>query len=51
MLAGMGRFPDPTKGPLRLPERNQKRAHDSSAEQAEGFYPHAEYLKKLYKDM
>jgi len=50
MLAGMGRFPEASKGPLRLPARNQKRAHDSSEEQAAHFHPHAEYLKKLYKD-
>ncbi len=48
MLAGMGRFPEPTKGPLRLPARNQKRAREASDEQAEQFYPHAEYLNKLY---
>jgi len=49
MLAGMGRFPEPTKGPLRLPARNQQRARESSEEQAQQFYPHAEYLKKLYE--
>ncbi len=49
MLAGMGRFPKATKGPLRLPIRNQKRARQASEEQAQNFYPHAEYLKKLYK--
>ena len=50
MLAGMGRFPEPGKGSLRLPARNQQRARDSSEEQAKNFYPHAEYLKKLYAD-
>ena len=50
MLAGMGRFPEPGKGRLRLPERHQKRARDSSEEKAKSFYPHAEYLKKLYRD-
>ena len=50
MLAGMGRFPEPCKGPLRLPARHQRRARDSSEEQAKSFYPHAEYLKKLYAD-
>ena len=49
MLAGMGRFPEPTKGSLRLPVRSQKRARASSDEQAENFYPHAEYLEKLYR--
>jgi len=48
MLAGMGRFPEPGKGPLRLPARHQRRARDSSDEKARNFYPHAEYLKKLY---
>ncbi len=48
MLAGMGRFPEPSKAPLRLPVRHQRRARDSSEEQAKNFYPHAEYLKKLY---
>jgi len=48
MLAGMGRFPEPGKGPLRLPARHQRRARDSSEEQAKDYYPHAEYLKKLY---
>jgi hypothetical protein len=50
MLAGMGRFPEPGKGPLRLPARHQRRARDSSEEKAKSFYPHAEYLKKLYAD-
>jgi hypothetical protein len=50
MLAGMGRFPVPGEGPLRLPARRQRRARDSSEEQAKEFYPHAEYLKKLYSD-
>lgn len=49
LLAGMGRFPDPTKGTLRLPARNQKRARESSEEQAQHFWPHAEYLEKLYQ--
>ncbi len=48
MLAGMGRFPEASRGPLRLPARNQKRARASSEEKAEHFYPHAEYLKMLY---
>jgi hypothetical protein len=48
MLAGMGRFPEPDKGSLRLPARHQRRARDSSEEKAKSFYPHAEYLKKLY---
>ena len=48
MLAGMGRFPEPGKGPLRLPARHQRRAHDSNEEKAKSFYSHAEYLKKLY---
>jgi hypothetical protein len=48
MLAGNGRFPEPGKGPLRLPARIQRRARDASEEQAKNFYPHAEYLKKLY---
>ena len=48
MLAGMGRFPEPNRAPLRLPVRQQRRAHDSNEEQAKTFYPHAEYLKKLY---
>lgn len=48
MLAGMGRFPEPTKGSLRLPARNQKRAREASEQQAEHFYPHAQYLKTLY---
>jgi len=48
MLAGMGRFPAPTKGPLRLPARNQQRARAASDEQAGQFHPHAQYLKKLY---
>jgi flavin-dependent dehydrogenase len=48
MLAGMGRFPEAVEGPLRLPMRQQRRARDSGEEQAKGFYPHAEYLKKLY---
>jgi len=49
MLVGMGRFPAPTRRTLRLPARNQQRARASSEEQAEQFYPHAEYLKKLYQ--
>jgi len=49
MLAGMGRFPDASKGPLRLPARNQQRARTASDEQAAQFYPHAEYLEKLYQ--
>lgn len=49
MLAGMGRFPEPSKGPLRLSARNQKRARESSEKLAKQFYPHAEYLQKLYK--
>ena len=49
MLAGMGRFPEPNKGPLRLPGRNQQRARASSEEQAKNFYLHAEYLRKLYE--
>jgi hypothetical protein len=48
MLAGMGRFPEPSKASLRLPVRHQRRARDSSEEKAKSFYPHAEYLKKLY---
>ena len=48
MLAAMGRFPEPSKSPLRLPARRQRRARDSSEEKAKSFYPHAEYLKKLY---
>ena len=48
MLAGMGRFPEPSNGTLRLPARRTRRARDSSEEQAKEFYPHAEYLKKLY---
>jgi hypothetical protein len=48
MLTGMGRFSVPGEGPLRLPARRQQRARDSSEEQAKTFYPHAEYLKKLY---
>ena len=48
MLAGMGCFPEPDKGSLRLPARIQRRARDSSEEQAKTYYPHAEYLKKLY---
>jgi hypothetical protein len=48
MLAGMGRYPEPCQGPLRLPARRQRRARDSSEGQAKNFYPHAEYLKKLY---
>ena len=38
------------KGPLRLPARHQRRARDSNEEQAKNYYPHAEYLKKLYAD-
>ena len=49
MLAGMGRFPESSKGPLRLPARNQQRARTASEEQAEQFFPHAEYLEKLYQ--
>jgi len=48
MLAGMGRFPEPCKAPLRLPVRHQRRARESNEEQAKNYYPHAEYLKKLY---
>jgi hypothetical protein len=48
MLAGMGRFPEPSKGLLRRPARRQRRARDWSEEKAKSFYPHAEYLKKLY---
>jgi len=48
MLAGMGRFPEPRNGPLRLPVRHQQRIRDLSDEHAKTFYPHAEYLKKLY---
>ena len=48
MLAGMGRFAEPGKGSLRLPARHQRRAHDSNEEKAKSYYPHAEYLKKLY---
>lgn len=48
MLAGMGRFPEPVNGPLRLPTRQQARARDASEEQAKHYYPHADYLKKLY---
>jgi hypothetical protein len=48
MLAGMGRFPEPGKGPLRLPARHQRQARESNEEQAKNYYPHAEYLKKLY---
>ena len=48
MLAGMGRYPEPSQGPLRLPARNQRRARDSSEEHAKNYYPHAEILKKLY---
>jgi len=49
MLAGTGRFPEPTKGPLRLPARNQERAREASKAKAEKFYPHAEYLQMLYQ--
>lgn len=48
MLTGMGRFPKPNKGPLRLPMRHQRRVRDASEEQATHFFPHAEYLEKLY---
>ena len=34
MLAGMGRFPGPSKESLRLPTRNQKRAREQSEKQA-----------------
>ncbi|MEP5568390.1 MAG: tryptophan halogenase family protein [Halioglobus sp.] len=48
MLAGMGRFPEPDRGRLRLPARIQRRARDSSEEEAKNFYSHAAYLKNLY---
>jgi hypothetical protein len=48
MLTGMGRFPAPGNGPLRLPVRQQQRVRDLSEEHAKTFYPHAEYLEKLY---
>jgi len=51
MLAGMGRFPEPSNAPLRLPVRHQRRARESSDERAKNFYPHAEYLKKLYANV
>lgn len=50
MLTGMGRFPEPSRSPLRLPVRQQRRVRDSSEAQAKAFYPHAEYLDKLYSD-
>ena len=48
MLAGMGRFPAPGNGPLRLPVRRQQRVRDTSDDHAQAFYRHAEYLDKLY---
>ena len=48
MLSGMGRFPAPGHGPLRLPVRHQQRVRDLSEEHASIFYPHAEYLERLY---
>jgi len=48
MLAGMGRFPEPSQGALRLPARQQRRVRDASEAEAKNFYPHAQYLKKLY---
>ena len=48
MLTGMGRFPEPGNGPLRLPVRRQKRIRDISDEHARAFCPHAEYLEKMY---
>jgi flavin-dependent dehydrogenase len=49
MLTGMGRFPEPGNGPLRLPVRRQQRVRDLNEERAKTFYPHAEYLDELYK--
>jgi hypothetical protein len=48
MLAGMGRFPEASQGALRLPARQQRRVRDASEEEAKNYYPHAQYLKKLY---
>ncbi|MDJ0919096.1 MAG: tryptophan 7-halogenase [Woeseiaceae bacterium] len=48
MLTGMGRFPEPKNGPLRLPTRQQQRVRILSDEHAQAFYPHAEYLDQLY---
>ncbi len=48
MLAGMGRFPQADKHPLRVPQRHQQRAAEASARQAESFWPHAQYLEKIY---
>jgi len=50
MFAGMGRFPSASKHPLRVPARHQKRAAAASARQAEAFWPHAEYLEKIYSE-
>jgi len=48
MLAGMGRFPSASKHPLRVPTRHQQRAAETSARQAQAFWPHAEYLERIY---
>jgi hypothetical protein len=48
MFAGMGRFPAPDKGPLRLPARQERRAHEASVARAHDFWMHADYLKMIY---
>ncbi len=48
MLAGMGRFPSADKHPLRVSARQQQRAAEASERQAVAFWPHAEYLEKVY---
>jgi hypothetical protein len=50
MLAGMGRFPATDKHPMRIPARRQQRAAEASARQAQAFWPHAEYLERVYAD-
>jgi hypothetical protein len=50
MLAGMGRFPESTRGSLRLPTRHQQRAAETSTRQAGDFWPHSEYLREIYAE-
>ena len=48
MLAGMGRFPTADKQGMRIPAKRQERAAVATARQAEAFWPHAEYLERVY---
>lgn len=51
MLAGMGRFPPATQPALRLPTRQQQRAAAASEARAADFWPHGEYLARIYGEV